>query len=110
MDEKRLEEDPLPVIAWRIGYGWVLPVTCLGDAYTRTEQGPQNCEHYTLGPDGKVLGQSRDLFDLKRTLGVKTDAVVAAMSRAHLDEVRTVNPALRLRRFRVEPGAPDALR
>lgn len=35
-----------------------------------------------IGPDGKVLGQSRDLFDLKRTLGVKTDAVVAGKAAA----------------------------
>lgn len=48
--------------------------------------------------------------ELLAALDDETDAVVAAVSRAHLDEVRTVNPALRLRRFRVEPGAPDALR
>jgi predicted amidohydrolase len=36
----------------------------------------------------------------------ETDAVVASLSRAHLDEVRGLNPALWLRRFRVEPGAP----
>lgn len=32
-----------------------------------------------------------------------TDAVIAPISRAHLDEVRRINPALQLRRFRVEP-------
>ncbi len=32
-----------------------------------------------------------------------TDAVVAHVSRAHLDEVRTLNPALQLRRFGVVP-------
>ena len=32
-----------------------------------------------------------------------TDAVVASVSRAHLDEVRRINPALQLRRFRVVP-------
>lgn len=48
--------------------------------------------------------------ELLAALDDETDAVVATLSRAHLDEVRSVNPALRLRRFRVEPGAPDALR
>jgi predicted amidohydrolase len=45
--------------------------------------------------------------ELLAALDDETDAVVAALSRAHLDEVRGVNPALRLRRFRVEPGAPS---
>jgi predicted amidohydrolase len=44
--------------------------------------------------------------ELLAALDDETDAVVAALSREHLDEVRGVNPALRLRRFRVEPGAP----
>lgn len=45
--------------------------------------------------------------ELLAALDDETDAVVAALSRAHLDEVRGVNPALRLRRFHVEPGAPS---
>jgi len=44
--------------------------------------------------------------ELLAELDAETDAVVAALTREHLDEVRGVNPALRLRRFRVEPGAP----
>ncbi len=44
--------------------------------------------------------------ELLAELDAETDAVVAALTREHLDEVRGVNPALRLRRFRVESGAP----
>lgn len=44
--------------------------------------------------------------ELLAELDGETDAVVATVSRAHLDEVRGINPALQLRRFRVEPGAP----
>lgn len=33
----------------------------------------------------------------------ETDAVIASITRSHLDEVRGINPALQLRRFRVEP-------
>lgn len=44
--------------------------------------------------------------ELLAALDDETDAVVAVLGREHLDEVRGVNPALRLRRFRVEPGAP----
>ena len=40
----------------------------------------------------------------------RAEFAASGFTMAHLDEVRTVNPALRLRRFRVEPGAPDALR
>lgn len=47
--------------------------------------------------------------ELLAALDDETDAVVAALSREHLDAVRGVNPALRLRRFRVEPGAPVSL-
>ena len=44
--------------------------------------------------------------ELLAALDDETDAVVAVLSREHLDAVRGVNPALRLRRFRIEPGAP----
>lgn len=37
------------------------------------------------------------------TIETATDAVVAPVSRAHLDEVRRINPALQLRRFGVVP-------
>ncbi len=41
--------------------------------------------------------------ELLASIESATDAVVAPVSRAHLDEVRRINPALQLRRFRVVP-------
>lgn len=41
--------------------------------------------------------------ELLASIDTATDAVVAPVSRAHLDEVRAINPALRLRRFGVVP-------
>lgn len=35
-----------------------------------------------IGPDGQVLGQSRELHELKRKLGIKADAVVAGKAAA----------------------------
>lgn len=40
------------------------------------------------------------------TIGERTDVAVAWVSRSRIDKVRAVNPALRLRRFGVAPGAP----
>ena len=37
------------------------------------------------------------------TIGEATDVAVAWISRARLRQVRRINPALELRRFRVEP-------
>ncbi len=37
------------------------------------------------------------------TVGTGTDVAVAYLEREALERVRRVNPALRLRRFRVEP-------
>ncbi|UYN84810.1 MAG: carbon-nitrogen hydrolase family protein [Microcella sp.] len=42
--------------------------------------------------------------ELLASIETATDAAVAPVSRAHLDEVRRLNPALQLRRFRVEPA------
>ncbi|MBX9719741.1 MAG: carbon-nitrogen hydrolase family protein [Microbacteriaceae bacterium] len=41
--------------------------------------------------------------ELIASIETATDAVVAPVSRAHLDEVRRINPALQLRRFGVVP-------
>lgn len=41
--------------------------------------------------------------ELLVSIETATGAAVAPVSRAHLDEVRRLNPALQLRRFRVEP-------
>ena len=41
--------------------------------------------------------------ELLASIESATDAVVAPVSRAHLDEVRRINPALQLRRFSVVP-------
>jgi hypothetical protein len=54
LDEKHLDEEPLPVIAWRVGYHWILPITTLGDSFVTEEKYVDKSEHYTLGPDGKV--------------------------------------------------------
>jgi len=37
------------------------------------------------------------------TVGTATDVAIAYLERETLDRIRQVNPALRLRRFRVEP-------
>jgi predicted amidohydrolase len=37
------------------------------------------------------------------SIDTATDTVIAPVSRAHIDEVRRINPALALRRFRVQP-------
>jgi len=54
LDDNNLDEEPLPVIAWRIGNGWILPITTLGDSFVRNDEYFDRCEHCTLGPDGKV--------------------------------------------------------
>jgi hypothetical protein len=45
LDEKQPDGEPQPVIAWRIGRSWTLPVTALGCMAG---------EHYVIQPDGRV--------------------------------------------------------
>src|SRR5208337_1759562 len=45
LDEKQPDGEPQPVIAWRIGRSWTLPVTTLGCMVG---------EHYVVQPDGRV--------------------------------------------------------
>ena len=45
LDEKEPNGEPQPVIAWRIGRSWTLPVTTLGCMVG---------EHYVVQPDGRV--------------------------------------------------------
>ena len=45
LDEKEPDGEPQPVIAWRIGRSWTLPVTTLGCMVG---------EHYVVQPDGRV--------------------------------------------------------
>ena len=45
LDEKEPDGEPQPVIAWRIGRSWTLPVTTLGCMVG---------EHYVIQPGGRV--------------------------------------------------------
>ncbi len=50
LDEKEPNGEPQPVIAWRIGRSWTLPVTTLGCMVR---------EHYVVQPDGRVARPAR---------------------------------------------------